>query len=99
MTIRDAAYQLCKAIWASPDYEQIHNLVWSLVTVTEEKRDTDEDRSWYGYFQQHLAVQFLSYLLIDAHRTELALQTSLPMPQLSTLEIRTLSTAHMALKQ
>jgi hypothetical protein len=96
MSIRRAAYDLCKSVWASPIRAQLQNTIHSLNSATDEQMRTGNHRASFGFAARRLHAQVLGYLVVDKNKEKIA-ENYPPlrwMDGLSVDESRLLSAAH-----
>jgi len=95
MNIRNAAYQLCKSVWRSPEREELKSLLFSLHHYPDANTSAI-DRSHLGYTAREIGNQLLGYLIVDRDKDDIE-QTHLPLklsPPLDEAERRLIAGAH-----
>ena len=69
--IKDDFFVFSRMVDKFDSYSEIQNIINSLNYVKNEKINSKEDRSDYGYLSRRLNSQFLGYLLVDQQRDQL----------------------------
>lgn len=69
--IKNDFYNFSKLVNSIGSYKEIQDLIYSLNYIKNEKINTKEDRSDFGYFSRRLNSQFLGYLLIEQQKENL----------------------------
>lgn len=84
-SIRDAAYDVCKAVQTAPSIDKIRAALQNVHS------------SWFEYHVRRYEAQFLGYLLLDAGLDQLNAITAEPIPHLLEHERNALLGAHQQL--
>ncbi len=101
MSIRRAAYDLCKSVWSSAIRVDAQTTIRNLNTATEEQQRTGNHRASFGQAARHLRAQLMGYLFV--HRDKERLENNYPPLRgtagLTEGEKRILDTAHRQLEE